>query len=503
MTSKIQKYILFFVLSVFAVNIALSQDNKSKGINAVKNKDYNRGIELLKPIIDKDKSYETNLYYGIALLYTGSLSESEKYLKKALDDDDEGLEALVSLGNIKYETKDYDNAIKYFDRALKVNPKYVPALANKAKSYLAKGLIDKSIELLTNAQINDPNNADILVALGDAYYERDTYPLAIDFYNKALKINPKLASAYFGIGRTYTKQARNIDDIDKKQAKYNQALENYDKAISAEANFAEAYYEKAFILYAAGKYDVTLEAMKKYIELRPNLVKGKYLYGRTLYRMKNYDEAINVMKDISATDTGYASISNLYLGKIFSEKPAKDSAEQVSNYQSAIKYYVLVKPEDLEYDDILGIANVYGNLGNVAEAENTFNKAISKDPDNFEGYYELGKMYFNNENYELAANSFERAKAKGMKTSVGYLYTGLTYNYLKNYDEAIANLQASISIKPTGLTYLYIAKSYRALNNKEEAIRNYQNVLSLEPNNQEAIDAIKVLESQVNNGTQE
>ena len=112
-------------------------------------------------------------------------------------------------------------------------------------------------------------------------------------------------------------------------------------------------------------------------------------------------------------------------------------------------------------------------------------------------------MYFNNENYELAANSFERAKAKGMKTSVGYLYTGLTYNYLKNYDEAIANLQASISIKPTGLTYLYIAKSYRALNNKEEAIRNYQNVLSLEPNNQEAIDAIKVLESQVNNGTKE
>jgi tetratricopeptide (TPR) repeat protein len=504
MKTSFQKLLLVFVLSIFAVNIAISQDNKEKGINAVKSKDYVKGIELLKTVVDKDKSYETNFYYALALLYTGSFNDAEKYFKVALQDDDEGVNALIGLGDIKLETKNYDAAIAYFDKALKIEPTNVPALVDKAKAYLAKGKIDKGIELLTNAQINDPNNAEILVALGDAYYERDTYPVALDNYNKALKLNPKLASAYFGIARTYTKQARIIEDVDKKQAKYNQALEAYDKAIAADQKFAEAYYEKAFILYAAGKYDVTVDEMKKYVALRPNSVKGKYLYARALYRMNSYDDAATVMKSIATSDTAYASLANLYLAKIYSERPTKDSVVQADYYQNALKYYALVKPEDIEYSDILSIANIYAWQGNSTEALNNFNKAIAKEPDNYEAYYEMGKYYFNTEKYDLAAETFEKAKAKGMKTSVGFLYTGLTYNYLKNYEQAISNLQASISIKPNGLTYLYIAKSYRAMNNKELAIENYKNVLKLEPDNQEAIEALKVLESQTTptNGNQ-
>lgn len=503
MKTTIHKYILLLVLSIFAVNIALSQDNKTKGISAIKNKDYVKGIELLKSVVDKDKSYETNFYYGIALLYTGSFADAEKYLKTALADDDEGIDALIGLGDVKFETKNYSAAITYFDKALKLEPNNVNALVDKARSYLAQGKIDKGIEILTNAQINDPNNANILVALGNAYYERDTYPLALDYYNKALKINPKLASAYYGIGRTYTKQAMTIDDVDKKQAKYNQALEAYDKAINADPKYAEAYYEKSFLLYAAAKYDITADEMRKYIDLRPNSVKGKFLYGRALFRMNNYDDAISVFKSIAA-DTGYASLTNQYLAKIYATRPAKDSVTQAEYYTNALKYFALVKPEDNDYEDYVSAANIYGWLGNSTEALNNFNKAMTKEPDNYEAYYQLGKYYFNSEKYDDAAVTFEKAKSKGMKTSIGYLYTGLTYNYLKNYDMAISNLQSSIAIKPASLTYLYIAKSYRAMNNKDLAIENYKNALALDPNNQEATDAIKVLESQSNptNGNQ-
>ncbi|HPS65497.1 MAG TPA: tetratricopeptide repeat protein, partial [Ignavibacteria bacterium] len=114
-----------------------------------------------KPVVDKDKSYETNFYYALALLYTGSFTDAEKYFKTALADDDEGIDALIGMGDVKFETKNYSAAITYFDKALKLEPNNVNALVDKARSYLAQGKIDKGIEILTNAQINDPNNANI------------------------------------------------------------------------------------------------------------------------------------------------------------------------------------------------------------------------------------------------------------------------------------------------------------------------------------------------------
>src|SRR5690349_21655521 len=79
-------------------SVSYSQDNLEKGISAVENGDYLRALDLLKSA-PKDK-YDGNLYYGIALLRTGSVTESEKFIRAAIKQDDERPEAYAVLGEI-------------------------------------------------------------------------------------------------------------------------------------------------------------------------------------------------------------------------------------------------------------------------------------------------------------------------------------------------------------------------------------------------------------------
>ncbi len=76
---------------------------------------------------------------------------------------------------IEYAKKgDYENAIKEYNRALEINPKYAEAYYNR----------------------------------GDAYDDMGDKERAIADYNRALEINPKLSWAYFGKGLAYEELER-------------------------------------------------------------------------------------------------------------------------------------------------------------------------------------------------------------------------------------------------------------------------------------------------------
>jgi len=64
---------------------------------------------------------------------------------------------------------------------------------------------------------------------------------ALDAYNKAIDLDPKVAKTYINRGRTYYYLGN-----------YNQAIANYDKAIELNAEFALAYYYRGLAYSAFG-----------------------------------------------------------------------------------------------------------------------------------------------------------------------------------------------------------------------------------------------------------
>jgi Flp pilus assembly protein TadD len=81
-------------------------------------------------------------------------------------------------------------------------------------------------------------------------------------YHEALKLNPKEARAYIGLGRLYAAQER-VDD----------SITAFKKAIEVKPKLAEAYFNLGVIYVATGKKDAALEQQHALQGLNAELAK--------------------------------------------------------------------------------------------------------------------------------------------------------------------------------------------------------------------------------------
>jgi tetratricopeptide (TPR) repeat protein len=99
-----------------------------------------------------------------------------------------------------YSNQQYDQAIDLYQQLIKAAPSFAPAynglaLANQA----AGGDEDKTIEYLKTAISYDPKMTQAYDNLGRIYYGRQDVGHAEEYFLKALKVDPNLASAQLSL----------------------------------------------------------------------------------------------------------------------------------------------------------------------------------------------------------------------------------------------------------------------------------------------------------------
>ena len=478
--------ILFLYFCFLFFSNVYSQDNLKKGIDAVNRGDYVSALNLLKDVVKSNKDYEPNYYYGEALLSTGSLADAEKYFNIALKDDDEGVLALKGMGEIQTLNKDYANANSYFKKALKVDPQNIPVLISQAAMYSAQGKIDDAIQVLTLATTYSKEDPAVYVGLGDAWYARGTTPkLAIDYYQKAIKLKPNLAVAYYGLGRVYFKQK-----------KYNDAIDAFNTALVKDPNFAPAYLEMGKLLYFDHDYEKAASVFKKYSQLKPGSQEGNSYFAKTLYAEGKYDEALALLTDVLKIDPK-SETGNLYTAYIYAAMEQTDSLKQIENYNKSIDYFKKVPVETMEVDDLLKYANVYVSLKNFDDAVPLYQKAVKLDSTDENIYYDYGKMFFAQEKFDSALSYLLMAQNYGMKKQSCYIYAGLCDFYLKKYEDAILQFKQILSTDDKNtFAYTWIGKCYFVLGKTDDAIKSYEQILTYDPQNAETLDVLKRIKKQ-------
>ena len=97
------------------------------------------------------------------------------------------------------------DAVAHFQKAVALKPSYTPARNNLGAAYLAVEEWDAAIEtfkeITKDALYATPQFP--LSNLGLAYYKKGNYQKSLQYYKEALKLQPELVNAQFGIGRTY------------------------------------------------------------------------------------------------------------------------------------------------------------------------------------------------------------------------------------------------------------------------------------------------------------
>ena len=113
--------------------------------------------------------------------------------------------------------------------------------------------------LLTQLKAN-PNNAEVLAQLGNLYYDGQSYPQAIDYYEKALKAQPNNADVRTDLGTAYWYSG----DPDK-------ALANFQKSLAIRPNHPGTLFNMGIVEWQ-GKKDpkAAIVAWEKLLETNPN-----------------------------------------------------------------------------------------------------------------------------------------------------------------------------------------------------------------------------------------
>ncbi len=391
---------------------------------------------------------------------------------------------------IKFKNKNLEEAKKYLDKALAIDPK--------------------------NVQAN--------ILYGDLYGELNNGSLAAEFYNKSLDLNRNSARAIVSKGRLY-----------KRSTNYDGAALEFENAIQVDSNYAPAYRELGETQFKQGKLSKAKENYKKYLELSKNNCSARIRYASFLYLSKDYSAALAELGQVEKNcDDGNLTLLRVYaycyyetkdyvkglqmIQKLFDRLPENKRAAYdyeyygkilVASDQDSLGILQLRKAYNLDPNrtDILSeISNAYYKVKNYPEAALALKEkiAIGKDVSSTD-YYMLGRSYFFNAQFPEADSALAQLNEKAPTYANGWLWRakananidstselGLAKPHYEKYVEIALGDSANISRYHNGLIEAYGYLAYFYILHKDDAntllYLQKKSELPLEPEEKKSID---------------
>ncbi len=199
-----------------------------------------------------------------------------------------------------------------------------------------RGDVAEAIKLYSTA-INVLHHYGIYNNRGNSYGDLGQHERAIEDYDKAIEINPEYAAAYYNRGNSY-------GDL----GQHERAIEDYDKAIEINPEYAAAYSNRGNSYGDLGQHERAIEDYDKAIEINPEYAdaysnRGNRYgdLGQHERAIEDYDKAIEINPEYAAA---YSNRGNSY-GDLGQHERA------IEDYDKAIE----INPE---------YAAAYSNRGN-------------------------------------------------------------------------------------------------------------------------------------------
>lgn len=247
------KWLLLLSLIIFIINIplAISEQSPSDLVNL--------GNELF---ISEGKSEEAIKYFDNAIEIDPNYVYA--YTQKGY--------ALIFLGN-------YDEAMSQFDKSIKLDSKFSWAFDCKAYLLDLIGRYDEAIKCYDTALEIDPNDAAYLGNKGWTLYRQGNYEDAIKYFDKSISANPNIAyptpCMWNGKGMALTK----LGDKDGALKAFNKSFELSCKQIEIMPTYIHALEGRGITLYGLGRYDEAIQYLDKSLSIYPRFAPFWYWKG--------------------------------------------------------------------------------------------------------------------------------------------------------------------------------------------------------------------------------
>jgi len=384
---------------------------KEKSIQKIGQRDYEKAINDLYaaisvakrlPILEETNEDLEDLKNTVNKVYLAQIDE------------------VVREGNDKLSSKNYDEAINIFNKALEMTN----------KMYLTQEMeeeINKIKGLVYQAELKD------LVERGDLSEELQKFEKEIDKLNKKMdyaktiddptrrfqemeEIKRSIDEVFYSKIKLLVEQGVQLAESEN----FGESFKNFESAI----NINDSIKSPEFKNRIAIKYEYKLKLIEK---------------AKLEIEKRSYDTAIKDCKKAIELDSTYVD-AYYYIGIANNDK---------KEYNNAIEYFkkaIDLNPNHAKAWNHMGFS--YEKLDQFDQAIDSYKIAVGFDSTYTLAHYNLANAYKHEKQYDIAIESYKKATEIDPNYAAAWLFMGYAYLDKNDYHSALQNLEKAIDINP-------------------------------------------------------
>jgi eukaryotic-like serine/threonine-protein kinase len=321
-------------------------------------------------------------------------------------------------------------------------------------------------------------------------HDEKSYQSALDFFDQALKADPKFALAYTGVADASllmnsmkkdslwtqkalaaAQQAQELNDklpevhatlgsVYRATGKYSESVAELRRALSLAPNSDEFYRRLGNVYSDSGNNAQALDAYQKAVKLNPYYWANYNALGKGYHRQADYPNALQAFQQVAVLepdlDIGYENVGNMYL--------------QEGKYQESIPYLqkaLQIRPTFSTYSNL---GTCYFFLKQYPYAVEMFEKAVALNPNDTVMVVNLGDAYRGSGQQDKANTTYQQALTvafKELQTNPQdadvKAEVALAYAKMGKAPEAEKFIRQARAIDKNSVSYIYVEAEIDAL----------------------------------------
>ncbi|HUB68314.1 MAG TPA: tetratricopeptide repeat protein [Candidatus Methylacidiphilales bacterium] len=248
--------------------------------------------------------------------------------------------------------------------------------------------------LWANAAAHNPTNWMVQNNLGEAFLQQGRMDEAMEAFQRALKINPKLAEVHDNLGNVLAQKGE-----------WDNAIVEFRKALAINPKLYEINDDLGTVLAQKGELNDAIIEFRKALEINPNYARAHTDLGHGLAQQGQADAALAQFQKALEIDPAFAS----------------------AHY---------------------GLADVLEQKGQIDAAVAEFQKTVELNPNFADAYFSLGNLFIQKRRWDEAADAFQQALEINPSYAEAYNNLGWVLLQQGQADKAIIQLQKALDLNP-------------------------------------------------------
>ena len=349
--------------------------------------------ECLKETLRTRQKYpdEPFIYNLLGVLYAdmSSYEDSIKNYLNAIKLNPNYFEAYNNIGVAYTSWKKSDKAIEFFDKAIQINPSYAEAYNNKGNAIKDKGEYRLAAECYEKSVSLSPNYIDAITNLGIIWDLMNDFNQSETYFRRALSLNP-----------TNTSTLYNLANCLFNAGEFKKSMILCQEIIGIDSLFYHAYNRIGLCYIKIKNEEQAADFFEKSIKINPDYLEGLTNYGYALQKLKKYSlAAVQFEKVLTKNPNSEEAFVNLI-------KVYFDDGHLLKSIEIA-RQGLLVRPKNVPI--LKNLISSLVLLNRLGEALVACKEILSIDNSDAETTNMMGTIYEKKGLYDQAKNQFLKA----------------------------------------------------------------------------------------------